>query len=619
MARIPLYKSDPSRMVRICDALRHGAERATAARNGNVGLDTLLRWCDEDPQIRAQVEAAEHDARSKGVRPSALEPQKRPKREGDRWKIVREDAERANGPGLYGLLLWFEDLLTTKEHKGRPFPPMPPWWRAKFREFWASGKRWFLLRGGRGIGKATMPSRVAVLELMFGPHDFIGAGESAIWPLLSVDMTESNMKVGIVLANLGALGVEPHVVGAGSKNGRTMIAFEDANGTPVEARVYPATVAAMSGPTLAGYTGDEEAKWKHDTDKGTDNAEAVLDAAGPAFRTKPGTHGYRVSSAFVDSGAHYEDIEAGDTALHYVARIGDEFIEQIRADLLRVADAEPSEINADALRKYAAEIDARSPNIPSWLGNPTLTAEGCRQESRTFEAFMREYVSRPSAATGEEIFFDALHLARASSLVLRGEGECFCAIDPGSRRNAFALAIVRRIWTGDGFSFAPVVLRQWIPTPGAPLDLRLVVLPEAAKIARAHRCETWITDAHALTDVEIVGAEHGIATIVRAEGEAFEREGRPVRDGLHRGQVSIGGCEGADELLAQLRGVRTKLTGGRQIMTWPESGDLHGDLARAWVSACAAAGAGQEVEEPMGIATLPGAYQAVDPRMRRAS
>lgn len=607
MARIPLWQSDPARVDRALDVLRGGGTRAAAARAANVGLETLLRWVDESYEIRTKIEAAENNAREKGVRPAAIEPAKgKPKKEGERWSIVREEAAKL-GPGIFGILLWVDGLLQTKG-----FPALSAWWIWILGAFYAAGLRWLILLVGRRGGKSSTLCRVAVVEALFGEHA-VSPGDPLVWPIFSTDMAEARGRLRMISAVLSVLGIE-HA--EGSLQGRPRIITKTIADHDLEFRVYPATVAGASGFTAPGITCDEEAKWK-DEESGANPAREVLRAVRPTMATQPRAHGYRCSSAFAESGTHHEAVTSGNTALQFVARLGP-FVEEARRGFYLVADLEQDEDAAKAIRAHAEALTEDSPAIPSWIANPTLDPALTRLDEPDLLTWLREYGSVSSSA-GEAIFFDAIHLARAASLTFRGEGETFCAIDPGTRRNAFALAIVRRIWTGAAFSFAPLALRQWIPAPGAPLDLRLVVLPEAAKLARSFGCDTWITDAHALTDVEIVGAEHGIATIVRAEGEAFEREGRPVRDGLHRGQVALAGCEGVEELIAQLRGVRSKLTGGRQVMTWPESGDLHGDLARAWVSACAAAGAGQEVNEPEPIATIPGPYQHVDPRARRVA
>lgn len=606
MARLPIWKTDPQRLARALEVLAHGGERASAARAASVGLETFLRWIDESPEVRAQVESAEIGARSRGAKPLIVEGRARPKVQNERWRSVREEAA-ALGPGLFGILLWVDRRLVEKG-----FPALSPWWVWVLGAFYLAGIRWLILLVGRRGGKSSTLCRVAVVEALFGDHA-ISPGDPLVWPIFSTDMAEARGRLRMIAAVLGVLGIE---FAEGQLQGRPRIVTKTIADHDLEFRVYPATVAGASGFTAPGVTCDEEAKWK-DEESGANPAREVLRAVRPTMATQARAHGYRCSSAFGAIGTHHEAITGGDSALHFVARLGP-FLEEARRGFYAVADLEHSDEDAKTIRAHADGLTEDSPAIPSWIANPTLDPVATRLDEPDLSTWLREYGSVASSA-GETAFFDALHLARAATLDLRGDGPCFCALDPGSRRNAFALAIVRRVWTGEAFAFAPVILRQWVPAPGAPLDLRLVVLPEAAKIARAYRCDTWITDAHALTEVEIVGAEHGIATVCRAEGEAYEAEGRPVRDALHRGQVSLAGCEGADELQAQLRGVRSRLAGGRQVMTWPESGDLHGDLARAWVSACAAAGAGQEVEEPQGIATLPGAYQAVDPRMRRAS
>jgi hypothetical protein len=604
MPRIAGYQN-PVNRASMLDALRRGATREQAAGAIGAQLITMLGWIDRDPVFAHEVEEAERGAPPREARA--------PDRSGDRWARIHEEAATL-GKGLVGYLLAVESRL-----QAAGFPAMSPWWLFAASEFYASGKQEWLIRGARGLGKSTTLCRPTVVECLFGEH-YVNPGEVAIWPLLSVDMDEANLKVGVLEKALSAVGLPPsELTKIRREQGRTKLCFGDAADMAIEIRVYPATVNAVSGPTMAGATDDEEAKWRSDRDKGTNSAEEVLDAMGPAFRGRANAHHIRCSSAYRKCGPHYDDIEAGPTETRHIARIGEQFLGIARAGFEEVAAAIEATRPGDAatIRAYAATLTADSPNIPTHVGNPTISALSTWRRARNVRVWLREYGS-VSTDEGDDdgTFFDPALLDAATAIEARGEGPYFAALDPGSRRNACALAIVRRIDVGSSRRFwQPVVLREWIPTPGRPLDLREVVLPEAARLCQALGVVRWVSDAHALTDVEIVGAEHGISTRCRAEGDAHEAEYRPVRDALHRGECPLTGCHGASELVRQLRLVRS-VAGqlGHTRIVVADDGPLHGDLQRAYVSACADAGAGAPRASTGGIKTLPSRYGRVDPR-----
>lgn len=172
----------------------------------------------------------------------------------------------------------------------------------------------------------------------------------------------------------------------------------------------------------------------------------------------------------------------------------------------------------------------------------------------------------------------------------------FAAIDPGSTRNSCALAVVGRSKAG---VWIPLALREWIPSPGNPIDLRLVVLPEAADIARSWGCEAWATDSFAPGEVRIVSAEKGLG-VSFVTSDAWD-QWRHAFAAMNRGQVSLA-CSGRtdlpdretlDRLRAQLATVkRAPGSAGKWQVTLPEVEGAHGDLAIAFARALWLAKAG---------------------------
>lgn len=182
------------------------------------------------------------------------------------------------------------------------------------------------------------------------------------------------------------------------------------------------------------------------------------------------------------------------------------------------------------------------------------------------------------------------------------------AIDPGSTRNSCALAVVGRNRAG---LWIPLALREWIPAPGAPIDLRLVVLPEAARIVRAWGCEAWATDSYAPGETRLVSAEHGLAVSFVPNGDTWE-QWRHAFAAVNRGQVSLAPTGRPDmpsaEILARLRSqlatVRRTPSGGKWQVTLPEVEGAHGDLAVAFSRALWLAKAGDQ-EAPAATAPRP--------------
>jgi hypothetical protein len=163
------------------------------------------------------------------------------------------------------------------------------------------------------------------------------------------------------------------------------------------------------------------------------------------------------------------------------------------------------------------------------------------------------------------------------------------AVDTGSTRNSCALAVIGRSRAG---LWVPLALREWIPSAGAPLDLRLVVLPEAAAIARAWGCESWGADSFAPGETRIVSSEKGLA-VSFVPSDPWE-QWRHAFAVINRGQVTLAatGRSGMpnEETLARLRSQlatvrRSPGSQGKWQITLPEVEGAHGDLAVAFARA----------------------------------
>lgn len=600
MAVVPLYKQAGPK-EKMLDALRCGMTRAEAAQEGGAKLQTFAGWVERDSVWQQEVELAEREARASGTTRTAKAARDE-KTGGDRWAKFKEEAAKL-GEGTWGILLYLDGLLASRPGAH----PMSAWWRWSLGEWYASGKPVYLGRIGRGGGKSTTQTEVVVTETLFGERD-VPPGETWIWPFLSVDMSEANLKVGPLQHALDAIGIKGDMLTkfSGGKAGRTVLAYQDAKGQQVEVRVYPATVDAMSGPTLAGATNDEEAKWKADRDKGVNSAEEVLDAMGQCFRgdLKQKKH-MRISSAWMTRGPHFQDIETGDNELHYVARIGP-FLDVALAGFELVASRLASagkHDDARMVRSYAATLTERSPNVPTWVANPSHDIWGgfLRARQRT-RKWLRECGSWSSDESDEGDYFDPQTIDAGCAVirvVTREIDGRFSAIDTGARRNPSALAIVERVIhevrtsaaRERRYQFRPHLLTERRPN-GRALDLRNDVLPGFARLILANRCvPVWWSDGWSGHDVENVGALFGIATHFISTSTVTRDMYEPLDAALAGDPcpVVLSGCENIEAAVAQLRAVM-RGADGKAIVR--EVGADHGEFGQVLVRALAHAGIG---------------------------
>jgi hypothetical protein len=177
------------------------------------------------------------------------------------------------------------------------------------------------------------------------------------------------------------------------------------------------------------------------------------------------------------------------------------------------------------------------------------------------------------------------------------------AIDPGSTRNSCALAVVGQNKVG---LWVPLALREWIPAPGLPIDLRLVVLPEAARVVKGWGCSSWATDSFAPGETRLVSAEHGLGLSFVPGADTWE-QWRHVFAVVGRGQVALSPSGDprlpSAEVLARLRSQlatvrRTPGSQGKWQITLPEVEGAHGDLAVAFSRALWLARAAEPPEPP---------------------
>lgn len=320
----------------------------------------------------------------------------------DKAQVMAEAEVLAPGP--FGFLLWTDQRVTD-----RGLPPMSTWWRQSLGLFYRSGKRWGIFRVGRGGGKSTTLVRVAACEAVFANRQ-IPPGQRWMWPFLSVEQADAARRIIELQTVLRCMGIYTEIK---KVSNRLTVELMDINGQQIEFISIAATIAGVSGPTTIGATIDEEAKLR-DKVKNVNPSTEILISLMQTFRAREGVRAIRCSSAWTDGSSHAQAIDEGDTDSNFIARIGEHFIDSAREGLLEVETFERQfkrTENADKIRAYRLEIKEDSPNIPTWVANPTISALASWREVRAIsqtslgsikqaDYWLRENVSLPLRIDG---------------------------------------------------------------------------------------------------------------------------------------------------------------------------------------------------------------------------
>ncbi len=338
------------------------------------------------------------------------------------------------GPGPLGFLLWMDSRFTAQGQ-----PALSPWWRDQLSRYFESEKIWALFLVGRGGGKSTTLVRLAVLYVLFGglfAERKVPPGQCWIWPFISANTTDAGRRISEAQALLRALGLDTKPKGAQYSRSIELV---DVKGNAVSFLSIAATIAGVSGPSALGGTVDEEAKLR-DRAANVNPSTEILASIAQMFRARVGVHAIRCSSAWREAGSHYAAILEGDTDATYVARIGEAFLAPTLDGLAAVAAWEASRGNAEAaqrIREHAATVTASSPNVPTWVANPTISALASRlqveatpvapEEGNTprWRIWLRENASVPMAGgetTAGLSESELLAWAEANRALARGKG-----------------------------------------------------------------------------------------------------------------------------------------------------------------------------------------------------
>jgi hypothetical protein len=374
-------------------------------------------------------------------------------------------------PHASEILRRFVALDQLLQSKG--FPATSPWWHRTVRRFYESGRRQLVGRVGRRGGKSSTLCRVAVVEALWGKH-VVPPGDLGVVAFISTTRDEANQRIRTIKAILDALGVAYKPCEGGIELLEKPIAF----------KVYTATVSGVSGFTGICIICDEVAKWK-DADTGANPAAEVLASVRPTMATQPEARIILSSSPVGQWDAHYDAFEAGD-----------------------------SEFQVTAV-------------APTWVANPTVT-EAATHTLEPDEAIRnREYGAIPAAEV-EEALVTATEVDRStrtdSPIIEAQEGHVYeAACDPGTRGNAFTLAVATMRMTPLGMRRSIVLAQEWRGSTARPLSPK-AVLGEMAPILKPYGIDVLWSDQYSGDALRDLAADVGLSLVPVATTAASKND-----------------------------------------------------------------------------------------------
>ncbi len=281
------------------------------------------------------------------------------------------------------------------------WPATSPWWRETLGTFVASHRRQLVCRVGRRGGKSSTLCRFAVAFALSYDVSQIPPGDVGVIAFVSTTRDEASQRLRTIKAILDSLQVGYRPIEGGI----------EIAGRPIVCKVYPCTVAGVSGFTSILVIADEVAKW-HDADSGVNPASEVLGALRPTMATQPGARIVLSSSPLGSQDAHAKAFDVGDDEYQCVA--------------------------------YA----------PTWVANPTIAEDATRRLEREPRVWTREYAAIPAAgacAIWSAAMVDAAFATRDHQMDLLGAPVVLT--DPsGLRHDAWTAGVAywgRRIVSGD--------------------------------------------------------------------------------------------------------------------------------------------------------------------------
>ena len=374
-------------------------------------------------------------------------------------------------PHAREILERFAALDRLLQSKG--FPATSAWWHRGVRRFYESGRRQLVGRVGRRGGKSSTLCRLAVVEALWGKHQ-IPPGDVGVVAFISTTRDEASQRIRTIKAILDALGVGYKPCDGGVELLDRFVAF----------KVYTATISGVSGFTGICIIADEVAKWK-DADTGANPAAEVLASVRPTMATQPEARIILSSSPVGQWDAHYDAFEQGDTDFQ--------------------------------ITEWA----------PTWVANPTVT-EAATHTLEPDEAIRnREYGAIPAAEV-EEALITSTEIDRSTRtdpLVIPAEPGHFyeAACDPGTRGNAFTLAVATMRMTPLGMRRSIVLAREWRGSTARPLSPK-AVLGDMAPVLKPYRIDVLWSDQYSGDALRDIAADLGLSLVPVATTQASKND-----------------------------------------------------------------------------------------------
>lgn len=349
------------------------------------------------------------------------------------------------------------------------FPATSSWWHETIRRFYASERKQLVVRAGRRAGKSSTFCRLAVVVALYGKHA-IPPGDIGVIAFISTTRDEAGQRLRTIKAILDALGVKFKAIDGG-------IELLD---RPVAFKVYTASVAGVSGFTSVLVIADEVAKWK-DVDSGQNPATEVLASVRPTMATQPEARSILSSSPLGQWDAHYDAFERGDTDYQITAC------------------------------------------ATTWEANPTITEARTHELEPDEATWRREYAAEPAAEV-EEALVTSLEIDRSTRteplVVEPANGHVYeAACDPGTRGNAFTLAVACMRETPRGMRRSIVLAREWRGSTAKPLSPK-AVLTEIAALVKPYGVDVLWSDQASGDALRDIAADIGMTLVPVATTQA---------------------------------------------------------------------------------------------------
>lgn len=418
------------------------------------------------------------------------------------------------------LLARFDALNAALVAKG--FPPTSPWWRARIRAFYRTGKRRFITRVGRRGGKSSTYCRLAVVEALYGQH-LVPPGDVGVVAIISARRPDALERLRTIKAILDAIGV------AYAEKGDTV----ELRGKAVVFAVFTASIAGVSGFTSIFVLCDEVAKWR-DSDTGANPAAVVISSVAPTMATQPNAKMILSSSPMGLLDAHADAYALGDTPHQMVA------------------------------------------HATSWEANPTLTEASTRADEPDEMIWLREYAAIPQAETETSVLTGALldKVTRATGDMAPDDRHTYVAtIDPATRGNAWTLSVG---CLTDGQVRRVALTKEWRGTKKEPLKPGKI-FREIADILLPFRLTYLHSDQWAEDSMRESARGAGLALLVTPWTAGLKADCYDAFKTLaQEAKLDLPKCA---VVRSDLLGVRTKLTRNGVVYDLASQGPRHSDFA----------------------------------------